>query len=582
MQAESSRPEVRLQGIAAAPGVSRGPAYLLFQGKAIVACEKISDVEGEIRRFEGALSSTRLEIAKLRNQVAASLGENEAAIFDAHLLVLEDVALIDDVNKEVRQTGLNIEHCFQEVAQRYIDIFERMEDDFLRERAADIRDVTGRVMNHLLGARPEHKVQSALQQVVVAKDLTPSETATLPTDGVLGFVTEEGGQTGHSAIMARALNIPAVVGVKGLLATVEDGDSVLVDGQSGLVIINPTSATLEAYRGKEIAIQTQRDRVMREISLPDCTRDGHAFAIQANIGGPEDMMGVQEYYAHGVGLYRTENLFLRLDAWPSEEDQFDEYVEVVRQAQGKMVTFRTLDLGGDKRLGDLTDEANPFMGYRAIRLCLDRPDIFRPQLRAILRAAVHGPVAVMFPMISNVEELRQAKHFYHSVMNELASEGVVQSTKPRLGAMIEIPSAALLANHLARELDFFSVGTNDLVQYLLAVDRGNQRIAKLYDPANPAVISTLESIFRAAQRQGISSAVCGELAGDPHWAPLLIGLGAQELSMTPTAIPEVRYVLRHSTHTELKDLVARVQAETDSAVIKKILNDFKLSKLNYH
>jgi phosphotransferase system enzyme I (PtsI) len=582
MQAENSRPEVRLQGIAAAPGVSRGPAYLLFQGKAIIACEKISDVESEIRRFESALSSTRVEIAKLRNEVVSRLGENEAAIFDAHLLVLEDVALIDDVSKEVRQTELNIEHCFQEVAQRYIDIFERMEDDFLRERASDIRDVTGRVMNHLLGARPEHKVQSALQQVVVAKDLTPSETATLPTDGVLAFATEEGGQTGHSAIMARALSIPAVVGVKGLLAAIEEGDTVLVDGLAGLVIVNPTSATIENYRGKEIAIRTQRDRVMQEIRLPDCTRDGHTFAIQANIGGPEDMLGAHEYYAHGVGLYRTENLFLRLDDWPSEEEQYAEYAEVVRRAQGKTVTFRTLDLGGDKRLGDLTDEANPFMGYRAIRLCLDRPDIFRPQLRAILRAAVHGSVAVMFPMISSLDELRQAKQFFHATLKELVDEGVIHSTMPRLGAMIEIPSAALLANHLARELDFFSVGTNDLVQYLLAVDRGNQRIAKLYDPANPAVISTLETIFRAAQNQGIAAAVCGELAGDPHWAPLLIGLGAHELSMTPTAIPEVRYVLRHSTLAELKDLVVRVQSQTEGVVIKKILSDFKLSKLNYH
>jgi phosphotransferase system enzyme I (PtsI) len=294
------------------------------------------------------------------------------------------------------------------------------------------------------------------------------------------------------------------------------------------------------------------------------------------------MLGAQEYHAHGVGLYRTENLFLRLDDWPSEEEQYAEYAEVVRRAQGKTVTFRTLDLGGDKRLGDLTDEANPFMGYRAIRLCLDRPDIFRPQLRAILRAAVHGSVAVMFPMISSLDELRQAKQFFHATLKELVDEGVIHSTMPRLGAMIEIPSAALLANHLARELDFFSVGTNDLVQYLLAVDRGNQRIAKLYDPANPAVISTLETIFRAAQNQGIAAAVCGELAGDPHWAPLLIGLGAHELSMTPTAIPEVRYVLRHSTLAELKDLVVRVQSQTESVVIKKILSDFKLSKLNYH
>lgn len=579
MQAESSRPELRLQGTAAAPGVGRGPAYLLLQGMAIVVCQKVPDVEAELRRFDLALEATRQAIAKLRQEVAQSLGESEAAIFDAHLLVLDDVALIDDVSKEVRSTGFNVEFCFQEVVQRYIDIFERMEDDFLRERASDIRDVTSRVMHHLLGTRPVHAAMAARQQVVVARDLTPSETAGLPEDGVLAFVTEEGGRTGHSAIMARSLEIPAVVGVKGLMDAVQEGDIILVDGETGAVVINPTAATLEGYRDQELAIRRRRDRVMLEIALPDVTSDGEGFALQANIGGPEDLEDARLYCAQGVGLYRTENLYLRLDAWPTEAEQYEEYAEVVREARGRLVTFRTLDLGGDKRLGDLTDEANPFMGYRAIRLCLDRPDVFRPQLRAILRAAALGPVAVMFPMISGIEEFRRAKAVLGSVAIELAAEGIVPMERIRLGAMIEIPSVAAVAEDLALEVDFFSVGTNDLVQYLLAVDRGNPRISALYEPAHPAVVRTLERIFKAARQHGVAAAVCGELAGDPVWAPLLIGLGAHELSMAPPAIPEVRFVLRHSTKEELTQLAQRALALSECTAIKALLADYAATKL---
>ena len=579
MQAESSRPELRLQGTAAAPGVGRGPAYLLLQGMAIVVCQKVPDVEAELRRFDLALEATRQAIAKLRQEVAQSLGESEAAIFDAHLLVLDDVALIDDVSKEVRSTGFNVEFCFQEVVQRYIDIFERMEDDFLRERASDIRDVTSRVLHHLWGTRPAHAAMAARQQVVVARDLTPSETAGLPEDGVLAFVTEEGGRTGHSAIMARSLEIPAVVGVKGLMDAVQEGDIILVDGETGAVVINPTAATLEGYRDQELAIRRRRDRVMLEIALPDVTSDGEGFALQANIGGPEDLEDARLYCAQGVGLYRTENLYLRLDAWPTEAEQYEEYAEVVREARGRLVTFRTLDLGGDKRLGDLTDEANPFMGYRAIRLCLDRPDVFRPQLRAILRAAALGPVAVMFPMISGIEEFRRAKAVLGSVAIELAAEGIVPMERIRLGAMIEIPSVAAVAEDLALEVDFFSVGTNDLVQYLLAVDRGNPRISALYEPAHPAVVRTLERIFKAARQHGVAAAVCGELAGDPVWAPMLIGLGAHELSMAPPAIPEVRFVLRHSTKEELTQLAQRALALSECTAIKALLADYAATKL---
>lgn len=579
MQAENSRPEVRLKGIAAAPGVARGPVYLLMKGMAIVAHHKVADPEAELRRLDAALAATRTEIGQLRDDVARKLNETEASIFDAHLLVLDDVALIDDVSREVRRTGFNVEFCFQEVAQRYIEIFEKMDDDFLRERAADIRDVTGRVLDHLLGTEPERAGQAAQSRIVVARDLTPSDTAGLHDDGVLAFVTEEGGRTSHSAIMARALDVPAVVGVQGLMDAVQEDDALLVDGESGLVIVNPSAQTLEGYLDKELAIRSRRDRVLREVALPEVTLDGAPFALYANIGAPEEMEDAVAYCARGVGLYRTENLYLRLDAWPSEAEQYDEYAEAVRLAHGRMLTFRTLDLGGDKRLGDLDGEANPFMGYRAVRLCLERPDVFRPQLRAIIRAAALGPVSVMFPMISGVEELRRAKEVFRDVEAELAREGVGPCQPIRLGAMIEIPSAVAVAAELARECDFFSVGTNDLVQYLLAVDRGNQRVASLYDPCHPAVVRSLQAIFAAAKDRGIPAAVCGELGGDPVWAPLLLGLGAHELSMSPTALPEVRFLLRHATCAELSDLTARVVASADAAVTRGYLQEFAQSKL---
>ena len=546
---------------------------------AIVSCEKVADSEAEIRRLESALAATRVEIAQLRDDVARKLNESEASIFDAHLLVLEDVALIDDVSKEVRRSGFNVEFCFQEVAQRYIEIFEKMDDDFLRERASDIRDVTGRVLDQLLGTQPERVGQAAQAHVVAARDLTPSDTAGLHDGGVLAFVTEEGGRTSHSAIMARSLDVPAVVGVKGLMDAVQEGDVILVDGESGLIILNPTPETIEGYRDKEQAIRTRRDRVLSEVALPDLTTDDAAFCLQANIGDPAEMEDALAYCARGVGLYRTENLYLRLDGWPDEQVQYEEYAEVVQAAKGRPVTFRTLDLGGDKRLGDLADEANPFMGYRAVRLCLERPDVFRPQLRALIRAATHGPVQVMFPMISGVEELRLAKEVFRDVEAELAREGIRAAEPIRLGAMIEIPSAAAVADELADEADFFSVGTNDLVQYLLAVDRGNQRVASLYDPCHPAVVRTLMIIFAAAQKRGIPAAVCGELGGDPLWAPLLIGLGVHELSMTPAAMPEVRFVLRHSAVSELRELAAKVVVCADAGKTRALLQDFASAKL---
>ena len=579
MQADSSRTEVRLAGIAASHGVARGPAYVLFRGMALVPCYEIGDAEAEIRRLEAAISATRTDITKVRDEVAKRLNEAEAQIFDAQMLVLEDVALLDDVMGRVRSTRRNIEHCFKESAQHYISLFEQMSSEITRGRAADIRDVTGRVLDHLIGARPAQPDVQGGARVLVARDLTPSDTVSAESGGIVAFATEEGGKTSHSVIFAGALGIPCVVGVSGLMASVNDGDLVLVDGEDGLVFVNPSAETLESYRARELVIRTRRDRIMSEVALDDVMQDGARFELRANIGGPDDLEQVRAHHVRGVGLYRTENLYLKLDSWPSEDEQYAEYAEVIRQAAGSPVTFRTLDLGGDKRLGVLEPEDNPFMGFRAIRLCLAHPEVFRPQLRAIIRAAALGPVSVMFPMISGTEEMRAAKAAFREAESSLASEGVRPAAPIRLGAMIEIPSAVAVADRLARECDFFSVGTNDLVQYLLAVDRGNQKVAPLYDACHPAVVQSLRAIFVAAAAARIPASVCGELGGDPDWAPLLLALGASELSMSAAAVPEVRFLLRHSRRDELESLAARVLASPDAAGTRALLRDFSATRL---
>lgn len=579
MQGESDRSEVRLSGTASSPGVARGPAYVLYRGMALVPCIEGLEPEAEIRRLEAAIAATRADIIKVRDEVAARLNEAEAQIFDAQLLVLEDVALLDDVMRRTRETRRNIEHCFKESAQHYVDLFESMESEITRGRAADIRDVTGRVLDHLVGAQPARTDAVGVGRVLVARDLTPSDTVSAETGGIVAFVTEEGGRTSHSAIMARALGIPSVVGVAGLMAAVSDGDLLLVDGEDGTVVINPSERTVESYRARELVIRTRRDRIMSEVTLDDVMADGTRFELRANIGGPDDMDDVRAFHVRGIGLYRTENLYLRIDDWPSEDEQYVEYSEVIRRAAGSPVTFRTLDLGGDKRLGVLEPEDNPFMGFRAVRLCLAHPEVFQPQLRALIRAAAHGPVSIMFPMISGVEEMLAAKAAYREAEAALAAQGVRPAAPVRLGAMIEIPSAVAVAERLARECDFFSVGTNDLVQYLLAVDRGNRKVGSLYDPCHPAVVHSLRQIFAAAEGAGIPASVCGELGGDPEWAPLLLALGAGELSMSPSAIPEVRFLLRHCQRPELEALSARVLAAADAARTRGMLREFASTRL---
>jgi len=572
------RPEQVLRGIAAAPGVATGPAYLLLPGVAKVPKYRADDAAAELARLEAAIEATRRQISELRDEVAGRLGAAEAEIFDAHLLVLEDAALVGEVESMLNREHLNIEHCFATVADRYIEIFSKLDDDFLRERATDIRDVTGRILDNLLGVSSRAR-RAGEPSAILAADLTPSDTASLPAEEVLGIATESGNRTSHSAIMARALEVPAVVGVHGLLVAVNPGDSVVIDGDRGCVVINPSPATLEQARLATETAARRRAALLADNGAPDAGSDGEGFLLQANIGGPDDLPDALAARAAGVGLYRTENLFLRVDGWPDEAAQYAEYAEVVRRAGGRTVTFRTLDIGGDKQLGDSEQEANPFMGFRALRLCLERPEIFHAQLRAMIRAAALGPVSIMFPMVSGLDEVRRAKAAVRAVESELAAEGVRVSAPLRLGVMIEIPSACVIADALAAECDFFSIGTNDLVQYLLAVDRGNDRVAALYEPAHPAVILTLRQVFRAARARGIPCGVCGELAGDSGWAALLLGLGADSLSMSTPALPEVRYVLRRSTRAEREALAALALASVDPQATSAALRAFAADRL---
>ena len=577
MDATPPPKELVLRGLSAAPGVAVGPAYLLQRGVAKVPKYAVADVDAELARLRAALAATRAQIEALRDEVARRMGDSEAAIFEAHLLVLEDDLLVGEVERRVRRRKLNVDHVFSSVADRYIKAIAKIDDAFLRERASDIRDVTGRVLDNLLGLGRAGRAGEP--SVIAASELTPSDTAALPADEVLALVTEGGSRNSHSAIMARALEVPAVVGVHGLVAALAAGDTVVVDGDAGEVIVHPSPATVERARAAAEARAARRRALLADDGRPDADEEGAPFVLQANIGGADDLADARATRAAGVGLYRTENLFLRLDGWPDEATQAEEYLRVVREAAGMPVTFRTLDIGGDKHLAGHEPEANPFMGFRALRLCLERPEVFRPQLRAILRAAAHGPVSVMFPMVSGLGELRQAKAALASVAAELAAEGVRPAAPVRVGAMIEIPSASVVADALAAECDFLSVGTNDLVQYLLAVDRGNDRVASLYDPCHPAVLLTLRHIFASAANRGAPCGVCGELAADPGWAALLLGLGADTLSMTAAAIPEVRHVLRRTRREERERLAAECLRDADPAATAARLREFAAARL---
>lgn len=554
--------ETHVQGISASQGIAYGQAFLYLQSDVEVPTYQVEPGKRmeEIARFEQAIVVTRQQIQKIMSEVDRNLGAEEAQIFDAHLLVLEDQALISETIREFESSGKNIETCFNKVSQRYIKAFSEIDDEYLRERSGDIRDVAQRVLQNLLGHSSQSLSQLVEKRVVVANDISPSDAAGIDSSQALAIVTDSGSKTSHAVIVARSMKVPAVVGVRDLTKQIQPGDWVLVDGYEGIVILNPTQQTLFRYGQIQLQKKGFEQRLMEANRRPAVTLDGVTVTLRANIEKVDETALVTDYHADGVGLYRTEFLYLNAGHIPSEQDQYLAYKAVVEALAPAPVVIRTLDLGGDKPMAGhahlFPKEDNPFLGYRAIRFCLDHPDIFKDQLRAILRASAHGDIRLMYPMISGREELGRANAVLAECKDELKSKKIAFNTKLQVGTMIEIPSAAVTADLLAKDCDFFSIGTNDLIQYLMAIDRVNDRIAHLYEPTHPAVIRTLKHIIDEAHNHKIKVSVCGEMAGDAIYAPLLLGLGVDELSMTPPLIPAVKYLVRSMKLSDAKALAA--------------------------
>lgn len=569
-----------MQGISASHGIAYGQIFIYLQSDVEVVSYSVDSEKriDEIARFEKALLVTRQQIAKIQSEVEKNLGPEEARIFDAHLLVLEDQALIAETIREFETSNKNIETCFQKVSQRYISAFAEIDDEYLRERAGDIRDVAQRVLQNLLGQAENSLSRLAEKRIVVANDLSPSDSASIDRSAALAIVTESGSRTSHAVIVARSMKVPAVVGIRGILGRIKTGDWILVDGYDGLIILNPSEQTLFRYGKIQTRKKSYEQRFYDANRQPAVTVDGVEVSLMANLEKVEDAPQVKEYFAKGVGLFRTEYLYLNSARIPTEQEQFLAYKQVAEAAAPDPVIIRTLDLGGDKPITHIPElmlrEANPFLGFRAIRFCLETPAVFKDQLRAILKASVHGKVKLMYPMISGAEELDRASAILEECKAELRSKGIAFDEKLSVGAMIEIPSAASTADLIAQRCDFFSIGTNDLIQYLLAIDRGNDRIAHLYEPTHPAVLRTLRQIIAAAQGRGISVGVCGEMAGDPVYTPLLLGLGIDSLSMTPTWLPTVRFLVRAMKMSEARALADRALTMTSAKEIYRMCDEF--------
>ncbi len=566
--------EIRFRGIGVSPGIAHGVIHVVRDDLDDIGRHHIepSQIGNEIARFEAALVQTRVQILEMQQKIAEAIGAQDAAIFDAHLLVVEDRTLIDEVLRRLEAERCNVEWVFQEVATHYAETLSKIDDPYLRERALDIQDVTRRIIRNLQGKAPKPFLTSAEPHILVAHNLTPSDTAGMNREIVLGIATDLGSRTSHTAIITRSLNIPAVVGLHDATQKLETGQHVLLDGYTGLVVVDPTPETLSYYG--EVQIRkgqvAQALRQLRETS--STTADGRHIVLSANIELPSDVDAVTENGAEGIGLYRTEFLYINRDTLPAEEEQYETYRKVAERVHPNPLIIRTFDLGGDKLAvgaADVGDEMNPFLGWRAIRFCLENIDIFKTQLRAIIRASAVGNVKVMFPMISGLEELRRARQVLEECRQEV---GGGAGAEMEVGIMIEVPSAAISADLLAGEVDFFSVGTNDLIQYAIAVDRVNERIAHLYEPTNPAVVRLLKMISDAAHSNKIWVGVCGEMAADVALIPLLLGLGMDELSVGATSVPRVKMAVRNLALPECRELVDEaLRLQTSSEILGRCL-----------
>ncbi|HHS4510904.1 TPA: phosphoenolpyruvate--protein phosphotransferase [Staphylococcus aureus] len=568
-----------IKGIAASDGVAIAKAYLLVEPDLTFdKNEKVTDVEGEVAKFNSAIEASKVELTKIRNNAEVQLGADKAAIFDAHLLVLDDPELIQPIQDKIKNENANAATALTDVTTQFVKIFESMDNEYMKERAADIRDVSKRVLSHILGVELPNPSMIDESVVIVGNDLTPSDTAQLNKEFVQGFATNIGGRTSHSAIMSRSLEIPAIVGTKSITQEVKQGDMIIVDGLNGDVIVNPTEDELIAYQDKRECYFADKKELQKLRDADTVTVDGVHAELAANIGTPNDLPGVIENGAQGIGLYRTEFLYMGRDQMPTEEEQFEAYKEVLEAMDGKRVVVRTLDIGGDKELSylNLPEEMNPFLGYRAIRLCLAQQDIFRPQLRALLRASVYGKLNIMFPMVATINEFREAKAILLEEKENLKNEGHDISDDIELGIMVEIPATAALADVFAKEVDFFSIGTNDLIQYTLAADRMSERVSYLYQPYNPSILRLVKQVIEASHKEGKWTGMCGEMAGDETAIPLLLGLGLDEFSMSATSILKARRQINGLSKNEMTELANRaVDCATQEEVIELVNNYVK-------
>ena len=561
------------KGTSASAGIGIGKAVIVEEAELVITRNEVADAEAEIQRFKGALEKTIAATQKMADDLASRVGEKEAEIMQGHMMLLSDPMLTGEIENSVKNDKVNCEFAIENVCNMYADMFASMGDELMQQRATDMRDIKVRMQRTLMGLESVDVSLLPKGSILVAKDLTPSMTAGINPENVSGIVTELGGKTSHSAILARALEIPAVVAVNGLMDAVKDGDSVVLDGSTGEVFVNPEASVEKEYEEKRSQFLKDKKELEKYIGQPSVTKDGVQVEIVANIGKPEDVDKVLQYDGEGVGLFRTEFLFMDRTAMPTEEEQFAAYKKVAETLEGKPVIIRTLDVGGDKEIPYLAleKEENPFLGFRAIRLCLKREDLYRPQLKALLRASAYGDIRIMVPMVTCLDELRAVKNMIAELKEELKAEGVAYDENIKVGIMIETPAASLMADVFAKEADFFSIGTNDLTGYTMAVDRGNAEVAYLYSAYNPAVLRSIERVIKAGRAEGIMVGMCGEAAADPLLAPLLISFGMNEFSVSATSILATRKGISLWTKEEADAVAAKAMSLTTEAEVEAYL-----------
>ena len=571
-----------ITGIPASPGIVFGKALVLKEEKIVLDTQKISEdqVEAEVARFYAGREAAVEQLNSIHQRALKSLGEEKAAIFEGHLMILEDEELEEEIIDYLRSQKVNASVAASKIIDQQVEMLSEIDDEYLKERAGDIRDIGNRLIKNILGMHIVDLGDITEESILVAYDLTPSETAQLNLEKVLGFITDIGGRTSHTSIMARSLELPAIVGTNDVTARVNTGDYLILDAVNNRVYVNPTQAEIDELKILEAKLAEEKAELAKLKDLPAVTLDGHKVEVVANIGTIRDCEGAHRNGAEGVGLYRTEFLFMDRDQLPSEEEQFIAYKEVVEAMEGRLVVLRTMDIGGDKELPylNLPKEMNPFLGWRAVRIALDRREILHAQLRAVLRASAFGKLAVMFPMIISVEEIRELKSVLETLKAELRAEGKAFDENIQVGVMVETPSAAVNAKFLAKEVDFFSIGTNDLTQYTLAVDRGNELISHLYNPMSPSVLGLIKQVIDASHAEGKWTGMCGELAGDERATLLLLGMGLDEFSMSAISVPRIKKLIRHVNYQEVKALADEALQKPTAAEIEQLIQAFLAEK----